>query len=112
MTLWLLAELNKIIAEEEVIDMVLDNLVIGNSNIDKHGVVRVCVKSVLCPEDCQGHCRNINTIIYDDSNIMQVEQDDVQLVEDGLESRGRIRNNKTQWFGMPGDFNSLDPHAE
>ena len=60
---WLVAELNEMMAEEEVIDMVLENLVVGNSNIANHGVLSECVKSVSCPEDCQGHCRNINNII-------------------------------------------------
>ena len=42
---------------------------------------------------------------------MQVEQDDVQLVEDLVESRVRIRNKKQQEFGMSGDFNPLEPHT-
>ena len=42
---------------------------------------------------------------------MHVEQDDVYLVEDGLDSRERIRNNKTQEFWISGDFNPLEPHA-
>ena len=53
----------------------------------------------------------MNNIIYVGSTIMQVEQDDVQLVKDGLESGGRIRNKKQQEFGMPADFNPLEPHA-
>ena len=45
------------------------------------------------------------------SNIMQMDQDDVQLIEDRLESKVRIRNNKNHEFGMPGDFFSLEPYA-
>ena len=36
---WLVVELNKMMVEEEVIDMVLENLVVGNSNNANHGVV-------------------------------------------------------------------------
>ena len=58
-----MAELNKLMADEVVIDMVLDNLVVGNSNIANHGVVSVCVKPVSCLEDCQGTAE-ISTILF------------------------------------------------
>ena len=103
---WLLAELNKLMADEVVIDMVLDNLVVGNSNIANHGVVSVCVKPVSCLEDCQSHCRNINNIIYDDNNILQVEQDDVERTgwsQDEVSGTTKPRSLGCQgiYFGTP-----------
>ena len=42
---------------------------------------------------------------------MHVDQDDVHLVKNGLDSRAKIRNNKTLDFRISGDLNPLHPHA-